>query len=121
MDRWGLFPATAAVCFIGMVLSQTTPTPAVMNTTLLQSTTGLTPTPVILSSTTLGCNEFNVSTCESCAPGSQYDNNTLLCTCCSDPGLCIFPGACLPCKKGFYQSLSGQQECLPCSRGFYTK
>lgn len=59
----------------GMVLSQTTLTPAVMNTTLIQNVTSLTVTPVILSSTTPGCFEYNISTCEPCAPGSQYDNS----------------------------------------------
>eukprot|EP00064_Thunnus_orientalis_P015562 superscaffoldBa00002904_g15616 len=103
-----------------MVVSQTTLTPAVVNTTLIENVTGLTVTPVILSSTTPGCFAFNTSTCEPCAPGSQYDNNTLLCVCCPDPGLCLFPGACLPCNKGFYQSMAGQQQCLPCDRGFYT-
>lgn len=180
----------------GMVLSQTTLTPAVMSTTLTENVTTPTVTPVILSSTTPGCSGFNTSTCEPCAPGSKYDNSksvtvssdrnppffvmldhrdicfristhsclldschvklsekrtadiitaviktartdsnlknkikmvlypspdTLLCLCCSDPGLCLFPGACLPCTKGFYQPLAGQQQCLPCSRGFYTK
>ncbi|KAF3844863.1 hypothetical protein F7725_008026 [Dissostichus mawsoni] len=46
--------------------------------------------------------------------------DTLLCACCADPGLCLFPGACLPCNRGFYQPLAGQQQCLPCNRGFYT-
>ncbi|KAG8013378.1 Cilia-and flagella-associated protein 99 [Nibea albiflora] len=61
----------------GMVLSQTTLTPAVMSTTLIENATVLTPTPVILSSTTPGCFAFNTSTCEPCAPGSQYDNISL--------------------------------------------
>ncbi|XP_007576237.1 PREDICTED: sushi, von Willebrand factor type A, EGF and pentraxin domain-containing protein 1-like isoform X1 [Poecilia mexicana] len=120
MDRLRLLSAVTAACFIGLVQSQTTLTPVVMNTTALQNATVVTPTPVIFSSTTPGCFSFNASTCEACAPGSQYDNNTLLCTCCPDPGLCIFPGACLPCKTGFYQPLAGQQECLACSRGSYT-
>uniref|UniRef100_A0A3Q4BGA8 Tyrosine-protein kinase ephrin type A/B receptor-like domain-containing protein n=1 Tax=Mola mola TaxID=94237 RepID=A0A3Q4BGA8_MOLML len=102
-----------------MVLSQTTLTPAVTDTTLSENVPTLTVTPVILSSTTPGCSEFNTSTCEPCGPGSQYDN-TLLCLCCTDPGLCLFPGACLPCNRGFYQPLSGQQQCWPCDRGFYT-
>lgn len=46
---------------------------------------------------------------------------TLMCSCCPNPGLCLFPGACLPCSKGFYQPLTGQQQCWPCNRGFYTK
>ncbi|KAM7375853.1 hypothetical protein PAMP_005620 [Pampus punctatissimus] len=104
-----------------MVVSQTTLTPAVMNTTLTENVTSLTLTPMILSSTTPSCFAFNTSTCEPCAPGSQYDNNTLLCACCPDPGLCLFPGACLSCPRGFYQPQAGQQQCLPCNRGFYTK
>ncbi|XP_022077641.2 laminin subunit gamma-2 [Acanthochromis polyacanthus] len=120
MDCRGLLPAVAAACCIVMVVSQTTLTPAVLNTTLIENVTGLTITPVIFSSTTPGCSSFNVSTCEPCAPGSQYDNSTLLCTCCSDPGLCLFPGACLPCAMGFYQPVAGEQKCLPCNRGFYT-
>lgn len=59
----------------GMVLSQTTPTPAVINTTLKENVTTLTVTPMILSSTTPGCSLFNTSTCEPCAPGSQYDDS----------------------------------------------
>nr|XP_019940171.1 PREDICTED: multiple epidermal growth factor-like domains protein 11 isoform X1 [Paralichthys olivaceus] len=120
MECRGLLPLIAAACFIGLVGSQTTLTPAVVSTTLIENVTSLTITPVILSSTTPGCSAFNTSTCEPCAPGSQYDNNTLLCACCSDPGLCLFPGACLACARGFYQSLAGQQQCLPCSQGSYT-
>lgn len=59
----------------GMVLSQTTLTPAVTDTTLSENVPTLTVTPVILSSTTPGCSEFNTSTCEPCGPGSQYDNS----------------------------------------------
>lgn len=59
----------------GMVLSQTTLTPAVTNATLVGNVTTLTVTPMILSSTTPGCFAFNTSTCEACAPGSQYDNS----------------------------------------------
>uniref|UniRef100_A0A3P8UFN3 Si:dkey-21a6.5 n=1 Tax=Cynoglossus semilaevis TaxID=244447 RepID=A0A3P8UFN3_CYNSE len=102
-----------------MVGSQTTLSPAVTSTTLIQNVTSLSPTTAIVSSTTQGCSEFNTSTCEPCAPGSRYDN-TLLCACCSDPGLCLFPGACLACGRGFYQPLAGQQQCLPCNRGTYT-
>ncbi|XP_035465254.1 laminin subunit gamma-2 [Scophthalmus maximus] len=120
MECRGLLPVLAAACFIGLVGSQTTLTPAVIDTTPVENVTSLTLTPVILSSTTPGCFAFNTSTCEPCAPGSQYDNNTLLCACCSDPGLCLFPGACLACTRGFYQPLAGQQQCLPCSKGFYT-
>ncbi|XP_030574860.1 laminin subunit gamma-1 [Archocentrus centrarchus] len=120
MDCRGVLPAVAAACFISIVVSQTTLTPAVTDTTQIDNVTSLTPTPVIFSSTTPGCAAFNLSTCEPCAPGSQYDNNTLLCTCCLDLGRCVFPGACLPCTRGFYQPLAGQQQCLPCSRGFYT-
>ncbi|CAN9502123.1 unnamed protein product [Ophioblennius macclurei] len=118
----GLLPAVAAlICFLGVVVGQTTLAPAVTDTTLSDNaTTSVTPTPATIVSTTPSCSAFNVSTCEPCAPGSQYDNNTLLCSCCSDPGLCVFPGACLPCGTGFYQPLAGQLQCLPCNRGFYT-
>lgn len=58
-----------------MSLSQTTPTPTVTSTTALVNMTTLTVTPMILSSTTPGCTAFNTSTCEPCAPGSQYDNS----------------------------------------------
>lgn len=61
--------------FTGVSLSQTTPTPAVSSTTPFVNVTTLTVTPMILSSTTPGCTAFNTSTCESCAPGSQYDNS----------------------------------------------
>lgn len=60
---------------LGMALSQTTPSPTVMSTALAENVTSLTVTPVILSSTTPGCGAFNLSTCELCAPGSQYDNS----------------------------------------------
>uniref|UniRef100_A0A3Q3J1L3 TNFR-Cys domain-containing protein n=1 Tax=Monopterus albus TaxID=43700 RepID=A0A3Q3J1L3_MONAL len=119
MECRGLVSAIAAACFLGLVVSQTTLTPAVMNTTPVENVTSMTLTPVILSSTTLSCFPFNTSACEPCAPGSRYDN-TLLCTCCSDPGQCLSPEACLPCTRGFHQPLAGQQQCLPCSRGFYT-
>lgn len=59
----------------GMALSQTTLTPAVVNTTLMENGTSLTVTPVMLSTTAPGCLAFNTSTCEPCAPGSQYDNS----------------------------------------------
>lgn len=59
----------------GTALSQTTPTPTVMSTALIENVTTLTVTPVILSSTTPGCATFNISTCEPCAPGSRYDNS----------------------------------------------
>ncbi|CAG10560.1 unnamed protein product [Tetraodon nigroviridis] len=52
-----------------VALSQTSPTPAVSSTAPL-----VTVTPVIFSSTTPGCSAFNTSTCEPCAPGSQFDN-----------------------------------------------
>ncbi|XP_029349809.1 multiple epidermal growth factor-like domains protein 9 [Echeneis naucrates] len=122
MEGRRLLAAITAACFIGPVVSQTTLTPAVMNTTLIENVTSpdQTPTPMIFSSTTPGCAEFNTSTCEPCAPGTQFDNTTLLCECCSDPGLCLFPGACLPCARGFYQPLAGQEQCLPCSQGSYT-
>lgn len=44
-----------------------------------------------------------------------------MCSCCSASGQCLFPGACLPCNKGFYQPLSGQQQCWPCNRGYFAK
>lgn len=50
-----------------------------------------------------------------------FPADTLMCSCCSASGQCLFPGACLPCNKGFYQPLSGQQQCWPCNRGYYTK
>lgn len=59
----------------GVALGQTTPSPTVMSTALAENVTSLTVTPVILSSTTPGCGAFNLSTCEPCAPGSQYDNS----------------------------------------------
>lgn len=127
-----------------MALSQTSPAPAVSSTT-----PSVTVTPVILSSTTPGCTAFNASTCEPCAPGSQSDNSkpagrvlspppscragpakvqgvsspadTLMCSCCPAPGRCLFPGACLPCSKGFYQPLPGRLQCWPCNRGYYAK
>lgn len=120
MDSLGLVTVICASFFIGAALSQTTPSPTAVSTALAENVTALTVTPVILSSTTPGCATFNLSTCEPCAPGSQYDNNTLLCSCCSNPGLCLFPGACLPCNRGFYQPLSGQQQCWPCDRGYYS-
>ncbi|XP_054651958.1 multiple epidermal growth factor-like domains protein 9 [Dunckerocampus dactyliophorus] len=120
MDRRAPLPFISAFCFVGMVLSQTTPTPAALTTTLLENGTVVTPTPALVSTTTSTCSAFNTSNCEPCAPGSQYDNGTLLCACCAEHGLCLFPGACLPCTIGFYQPLSGQQQCLPCRQGFYT-
>lgn len=53
--------------------------------------------------------------------GLSFSADTLMCSCCSVPGQCLFPGACLPCAKGFYQPLSGQQQCWPCNRGYYAK
>lgn len=53
--------------------------------------------------------------------GVRLSADTLMCSCCSALGQCLFPGACLPCNKGFYQPLSGQQQCWPCNRGYYTK
>lgn len=53
--------------------------------------------------------------------GLYFSADTLMCSCCSVPGQCLFPGACLPCSKGFYQPLSGQQQCWPCNRGYYAK
>ncbi|XP_060939005.1 cilia- and flagella-associated protein 99-like [Limanda limanda] len=60
------------ICLVG---SQTTLAPAVVSTTFIENVTSLTVTPMILSSTTPGCSAFNTSTCEPCAPGSQYDNS----------------------------------------------
>lgn len=125
----GPLSALLAASLLGLVLSQTTLIPALTGTTVIDNVTApTTPTiPLILSSTTgppisttPGCAAFNTSTCEPCAPGSQYDNNTLLCVCCTEPGLCLFPGACLQCPIGSYQPLAGKQNCLPCARGFYT-
>lgn len=65
---WGIVPLP------GTTLGQTTPSPTVMSTALAGNVTSLTVTPVILSSTAPGCAAFNLSTCEQCAPGSQYDN-----------------------------------------------
>ncbi|XP_051941415.1 signal peptide, CUB and EGF-like domain-containing protein 1 [Hippocampus zosterae] len=119
MDRWAPLPLISTFCFIGMVMSQTTPAPAVLTAIPVENATLLTPTSAPVSSTTPSCSAFNISNCEPCAPGSQYDNGTLLCACCSELGSCLFPGACLPCTVGFYQPLAGQQQCLPCGRGFY--
>lgn len=58
----------------GVVVSQTTLTPAVMNTTVSENVTALTLTPVTLFTTSPGCLAFNLSTCEACAPGSYYHN-----------------------------------------------
>ncbi|XP_067099689.1 multiple epidermal growth factor-like domains protein 6 [Osmerus mordax] len=121
MECCGFLSAVAAAWLLGLALSQTTlaPTlePAVMNTTFSEN---MTSTPMILSTTSPGCSALNTSTCEACVPGSYYDNETLLCTCCPEPGLCLFAGACLPCSRGFYQPMAAQQQCLPCSQGFYT-
>ncbi|XP_034051126.1 multiple epidermal growth factor-like domains protein 9 [Thalassophryne amazonica] len=120
MDCWGVLRVIATVCLLGRVESQTTLPPAVTNTTVSENVTSPTPTPLILSTTIPGCLGLNTSSCEPCAPGSRYDNNTLFCSCCPDLGLCLFPGACPPCSRGFFQPLVGQQQCLPCSPGFYS-
>ncbi|XP_076014587.1 uncharacterized protein LOC143007079 [Genypterus blacodes] len=119
MDCWAVLPVIAAAC-LGVVVSQTTLAPAVMNTTVSENVTALTPTPMTLFTTSPGCSAFNLSTCELCAPGSYYHNDILLCSCCAESGMCLFPGACMPCSKGFFQPLAGQQQCMPCSRGFYS-
>lgn len=53
--------------------------------------------------------------------GVALSADTLMCSCCSASGECLFPGACLLCSQGFYQPLSGQQQCWPCNRGYYAK
>lgn len=68
-------PESSGRLFAGTALSQTTPPPAAASTTPSVNVTMVTVTPVILSSTTPGCTAFNTSTCEPCAPGSQYDNS----------------------------------------------
>ncbi|KAJ3612898.1 hypothetical protein NHX12_019155, partial [Muraenolepis orangiensis] len=104
-----------------MVVSQTTLSPAVASTTASSEiVTDLTATPTGLSTTPPGCLAVNTSTCQLCVPGSYYDNVTLMCSCCPDPGFCLFPGACLSCARGFFQPLPGQQQCLPCGQGFYS-
>lgn len=57
-----------------MVMSQTTPTPAALTAVPVENATVLTPTSAPVSSTTPSCSAFNISNCEPCAPGSQYDN-----------------------------------------------
>ncbi|XP_052475629.1 signal peptide, CUB and EGF-like domain-containing protein 1 isoform X2 [Carassius gibelio] len=91
-------------------MSQTTLSPAVTITTVSVNMTTAAPS----------CSGLNTSTCTACAPGSYYDNETLLCSCCPEAGLCVLPGACLLCVQGFYQPLAGQQGCVPCSSGFYS-
>ncbi|KAG7328268.1 hypothetical protein KOW79_008212 [Hemibagrus wyckioides] len=117
----------ALACLFGAVSSQTTLTPALTATTIIENVTSTTvnesvtiTTPFMLSTTTPGCSTLNTSSCEACAPGTYYDNETLLCSCCLEPGLCIFPRGCRSCSLGFYQPLAGQQTCLPCIPGFYT-
>ncbi|XP_056152261.1 proprotein convertase subtilisin/kexin type 5 isoform X2 [Lampris incognitus] len=121
MERCGgLLPAIiATACLLGMVISQTTLAPAVMNTTVGEIVTDVTATSFIPGTTTPGCSALNISSCEACVPGSYYDNSTLLCSCCPDLGFCLFAEDCVPCPRGFFQPLAGQQQCLPCSRGFY--
>ncbi|XP_026085342.1 laminin subunit alpha-5-like isoform X2 [Carassius auratus] len=97
-------------CVLGVVMSQTTLSPAVTITTVSVNMTTAAPS----------CSGLNTSTCAACAPGSYYDNETLLCSCCPEAGLCVLPGACLLCVQGFYQPLAGQQGCVPCSSGFYS-
>ncbi|KAL0969059.1 hypothetical protein UPYG_G00222160 [Umbra pygmaea] len=136
MECRGVFSAIVAACLLGVGVSQTTaPTlaPAVMNTTIIENVTASTiftetstlndvtlTTPTVLSPTPPGCSAFNTSTCDVCDPGYHSDNGSLLCSCCPQPGKCLSTGDCLPCSRGFFQPLSGQQHCLPCSQGFYT-
>ncbi|KAJ3613697.1 hypothetical protein NHX12_019943 [Muraenolepis orangiensis] len=121
MACWGVLATIAAACQLGMVVSQTTLSPAVASTTASSEiVTDLTATPTGLSTTPPGCLAVNTSTCQLCVPGSYYDNVTLMCSCCPDPGFCLFPGACLLCARGFFQPLPGQQQCLPCGQGFYS-
>ncbi|KAG7277317.1 hypothetical protein CRUP_005851 [Coryphaenoides rupestris] len=123
MACWGISATIVAACLLGMAVSQTTtPAPAVVSTTSSgEIVTGVTTTPLTLGSTTPpGCSLLNTSTCQICVPGSNYDNETQMCSCCPVPGFCLFPGACLLCARGFYQPLAGQQQCLPCGQGFYS-
>ncbi|XP_016129909.1 signal peptide, CUB and EGF-like domain-containing protein 1 [Sinocyclocheilus grahami] len=110
MERLGVWSVLATACVFGVVMSQTTLSPAVTVTTVSAS----------MSTTGPSCSGLNTSTCMACAPGSYYDNETLLCSCCPEAGLCVLPGACLLCVQGFYQPLAAQQGCLPCSSGFYS-
>ncbi|KAI1887395.1 hypothetical protein AGOR_G00189860 [Albula goreensis] len=120
MGRYlGPFSVIATACLLGMVVGQTTLIPAVTNATVIENVTVVT-TQIPLSTTPPGCSVFNTSSCEVCSPGTYYDNETLLCSCCPEPGLCMIPGACLPCERGFYQPLTGQLRCLPCSLGSYS-
>ncbi|CAL8286794.1 unnamed protein product [Lota lota] len=121
MECWGVSATIAAACLLGMVVPQTTLAPALVSTTASpENSTDVTTTPMMLSTTPPGCSGRNSSTCEACVPGSHYDNQTLMCSCCPDPGFCLLPGACLLCARGFFQPLAGQQECLPCGQGFYS-
>lgn len=112
------FAVVTAVCFIGVVVGQTTLAPAVTNSTVDANVTMT--TPVMPTPTVSACSAFNVSTCEVCSPGSYYDNETLLCSCCPESGLCLQPEACQACERGSYQPLSGQLHCLPCRQGSYS-
>uniref|UniRef100_A0A3B3R0V7 Si:dkey-21a6.5 n=1 Tax=Paramormyrops kingsleyae TaxID=1676925 RepID=A0A3B3R0V7_9TELE len=95
--------------------SQTTVSPAVTNTTAGENAT----VTLLPSAVPLDCSTVNTSACAACASGS-YADNTLQCSCCSDPGLCVTQGACLLCAKGQFQPLAGQTRCVPCARGSFS-
>ncbi|KAK1793618.1 hypothetical protein P4O66_011983 [Electrophorus voltai] len=105
------------VC-VGLVRSQTTLTPALTATTVIENVTTTTTTPS--TTTAPDCSTFNTSTCAACVPGSYSNNGTLLCSCCLEGGMCVSSGACVPCSLGFQQPLAGQQSCRPCLAGFYS-
>ncbi|XP_056623962.1 sushi, von Willebrand factor type A, EGF and pentraxin domain-containing protein 1 isoform X2 [Triplophysa dalaica] len=107
MGHLGVLSVFAAACLLGVVMSQTTLSPAVTITTVSVNVT----TPSIPGTTEPSCSVLNTSTCAACAPGTYYDN---------DAGLCVFPAACLPCTQGFYQPLAGQLGCLSCPSGFFS-
>ncbi|TSN67069.1 hypothetical protein Baya_8885 [Bagarius yarrelli] len=72
----------ALVCWFGAVGSQTTFTPAVTDITNLTSTTlsesDTTITPIMLSTTTPGCSSLNISSCQTCEPGTYYNNEAVV-------------------------------------------
>nr|XP_023690117.1 scavenger receptor class F member 1-like [Paramormyrops kingsleyae] len=108
--------SAAAACLLGFVASQTTVSPAVTNTTAGENAT----VTLLPSAVPLDCSTVNTSACAACASGSYADNDTLQCSCCSDPGLCVTQGACLLCAKGQFQPLAGQTRCVPCARGSFS-
>ncbi|XP_060790199.1 laminin subunit alpha-5 isoform X2 [Neoarius graeffei] len=116
MALWGVQTVVVALaCVLGVVRSQTTLIPAVTTITVRENVT--TTTPIMPSTTTSVCSIFNTSSCEACAPGTYYNNETLLCSCCPEPGLCISPRACLPCTPGFYTNSSSCAQCQMCPVG----